>query len=60
MKPKSILNCKLFVTTQSGRVANCWKISYFNQHPLRTICNISEDVQYKRENVQYELGTSSV
>ena len=44
---KSILNCKLFVTTQNGRVANSWKCSYFNQHPLQTICNMSEDVQYE-------------
>ena len=44
---KSILNCKLFVTTQNGRVANSWKCSYFNQHLLQTICNMSEDVQYE-------------
>ena len=49
MKQKSILNCKLFVTTQNERVANSRKSSYFNQHPLQTICNMSEDVQYKRE-----------
>ena len=58
MKPKNVLNCKLFVTTQNGRVANCWKSSYFNQHPLQAICNMSEDVQCK--NVQNELDTSLV
>ena len=48
MKPKSTLNCKLFVTTQNGRVANSWKCFYFNQHLLQTICITSEDVQYER------------
>ena len=49
MKPKNILNYKLFVTTQSGKVANGWKCSYFSQHPLQTTCNMSEDVHYKQE-----------
>ena len=47
MKPKSILNCKLFAITQNETVANSWKSSYFNQHPLQTMFNMSEDVQYK-------------
>ena len=25
------------------------KVPILNQHPLQTICNMSEDVQYKRE-----------
>ena len=49
MKQKKHIQLQMFVTTQNGRIANCWKSSYFNQHPLQTICNISEDVQYKRE-----------
>ena len=45
MKPKK--HTQLFVTTQNGRVANSWKSSYFNQHPLQTTCNMSKDVQYE-------------
>ena len=48
MKPKKHIKLHT-VTTQNGRVANSWKNSYFNQHPLQTICNMSEDVQYQKE-----------
>ena len=49
MKPKKHTQLQTVCHYTIGRVAISWKSSYFNQHPLQTICNICEDVQYKRE-----------
>ena len=48
MKPKKHAQLQTVChTIQNERVGNSWKSSYFNQHPLQTMCNMTEDVQYK-------------
>ena len=44
-KAYSAANCLSLQKMEEWQIAG--KVPIFNQHPLQTICNMSDDVQYK-------------